>query len=171
MCSLFAASLLTLTGILHQTSSTLKDTLEEHFLVWPSDSFPDLIQSMMGPRQAIDVPRDSITVQTRPWPTSNGSYIAKFRGIWNLRSMAMKQLKSLSEPEDVVAVSFPILPSFSNFFELNAITSTAVPQGNSGLVSTEAYEYLALYRCFCRCPTVCLPRRALVTEWRRHPLP
>lgn len=62
----------------------------------------------MGPRQAIDVPRDSITIQTRPWPTSNGAYIAKFRGIWNLRAMAMKQLKSQSEPEDIVTVSLYI---------------------------------------------------------------
>ncbi|KAF8309801.1 hypothetical protein DL93DRAFT_1692801 [Clavulina sp. PMI_390] len=86
-----------------RTSSTLKDTLEEHFLVWPSDSFPDLIGSTMGPRQAIDVPRDSITIQTKPWPTSNGTYTAKFRGIWNLRAMALKQLKSDLEPEDIVA--------------------------------------------------------------------
>jgi len=50
----------------------------------------------------IDVPRDSINIQTRPWPTSNGAYVAKFRGIWNLRAMAMKQLRSQSEPEDVV---------------------------------------------------------------------
>jgi hypothetical protein len=91
-----------------QASSTLKDTLEEHFLVWPSDSFPDLQQSTMGPRQAIDVPRDSINIQARPWPTSNGAYVAKFRGIWNLRAMAMKQLRSHSEPEDVVAVLLPV---------------------------------------------------------------
>lgn len=90
-----------------QTSSTLGDTLEEHFLVWPSDSFPDLQQSTMGPRQAIDVPRDSINIQTRPWPTSNGVYVTKFRGIWNLRAMAMKQLRSHSEPEGVVAVLLP----------------------------------------------------------------
>lgn len=60
----------------------------------------------MGPRQAIDVPRDTIRLQTKPWPTSNGAYVAVFRGIWNLRAMAMKQLKPYSEPEDVVAVGF-----------------------------------------------------------------
>jgi hypothetical protein len=94
--------------VIYKTSSTLKDTLEEHFLVWPSDSFPDLQQSTMGPRQAIDVPRDSIKIQTKPWPTANGAYMAYFRGIWNLRAMAMKQLKPYSEPEDIVAVCFHV---------------------------------------------------------------
>lgn len=62
----------------------------------------------MGPRQAIDVPRDSIRLQTKPWPTANGAYMSVFRGIWNLRAMAMKQLKPYSEPEDIVAVGDPI---------------------------------------------------------------